>query len=578
MMNRMVENSSVKWYQKFDVYIVAIVLLSIYIPLIGTQLYFRHDDSQTLLWAKEFTGNVFSAFNPRPWLNEYFKYPGIGGYYRPFEAVFMMSILKIFGPNAFYFHFINGLLVIGTILFMYKTAELFSNRTAAFLSVLIFHLCFHTMLYGTFHVVVPFGYFFELGCFYFTARGLVRNDKKSLLLAMFFLIPATNRQTTAVILPIMVIVYLLSYWRQTFPGSKIKFILPIVAMIPNAIIPLSSHSSTATLVNIDIDLMGKFQFVYERIVFYGSLLTGGITGFVVLFCIFCFLMIRILDFRGFIKKRLSKAHRWIFLILFILCGLLTAVLMRFHELAIVLLLLSLLFILMTHKHLRFACTWFFISMGCFLAIIVYHSAYLLEAAYGLSIVLGILSFHVYEKIDFSFSLRPFFKRHTKRLCIAGIIVLVALGVVILKTRYGALFSRKIEAAKVLVQTNKNFEDMIHYIKDELPVNSEIFVLSDEDLGIRFEDWRLWSLKDRAEKVKVMDIKDTTAMLKVLNRYDLRLHSIQKLNDAEEELQRYFIVYNTFEKDIAERRYNLRLMGSFRRGNTEAAVYRYNSEK
>jgi len=255
MVNSGLQNVSVIWYRKVNLFLIMAVLLSAYIPIIGMQLYFRHDDSQTLLWAHEFSGNIVYAFHPKPWLSEYNQYPGVGGYYRPFESIFIMFLLKVFGPNAVYFQFINGLLVIGTIVFMYKIAELFSNKTAAFLSVLIFHLCFYSILYGNFHIVVPFGYFFELGCFYFAARGLVKNDHKSLLISMLFLIPATNRQTTAVILPAIIIVYLISYWRNTFSESKFNMLCKFV--LPLKIVPVDALSENGIIKFGIIAMAGK---------------------------------------------------------------------------------------------------------------------------------------------------------------------------------------------------------------------------------------------------------------------------------------------------------------------------------
>ena len=573
MMNSPVENSFVKWHTKINIFIIVVVLLSIYMPIIGMQLYFRHDDSQTLLWAKEFTGNIFYAFNPKPWLNEYFQYPGVGGYYRPFESIFIMGLLKIFGPKAIYFQFINGLLVIGTILFMYKIAEIFSNKIAALLSVSIFHLCFHSMLYGTFHVVVPFGYFFELGCFYFTARGLFRNDKKSLMLALFFLIPATNRQTTVIILPAIIIVYLVSFWHQTFPGSKIKFAIPIIAMIPNLMLPFSSHSSNATILNLDSNLMGKFNFIFERILFYGSLLTRGMTGFIILFCLLGFLLIRILGTQGFFKKLLFKKQYLLLIGLPILCGLMTIVVMKLNILAIVVFFLVMIYVLIIHKNLRYAGMWFFVSLGCFLSILMYHNAYLLEAAYGLSVVLGIVLFKCVNTIVHSFNLKRFYHRNFKKLIVIGIIGMVTFCIVFTNTRYDALFFRKFEAVQVLIQTNKNFKDLIYYIKNELPLNAKIYELSIDDLGIRFETWRFWSLKEKAEKIKVMEIIDTVAMLKVLDRYDLSLESVSRFDNSECEMPCYFIACNKFEKDIAEKKYDLHVIRRFQRGNTEAVLYR-----
>jgi len=107
-----------------------------------------------------------------------------------------------------------------------------------------------------------------------------------------------------------------------------------------------------------------------------------------------------------------------------------------------------------------------------------------------------------------------------------------------------VLGKKLEVVKILIHTNQNFKDMLNYIKDEIPLNAKIYELSNNDLGISDETWRFWSLKDRAEKVKVMNIDDTIAMLKVLGRYDLSLKSTSTIDKSKLELQSYFL--NTLE--------------------------------
>lgn len=564
------------WKQKFNPWLIFVILLSSYIPIIGVQLYFRHDDSQTLLWAHEFTGSILNAFNPELWLGEYYKYPGVGGYYRPFESVFVMFLLNLFGPKAFYFQFVNGVLVIGTIVFMYKIAALFSNKVAAFATVVVFHLCFNSILYGNYHIVVPFGYFFELGCFYFAARGLVKNDYRFLLLSLIFLIPATNRQTTAVILPVLVTVYLISYWRDVLPGSKAKYALPAISLLPNLMLPFSSNSSSGTILGATQSLDEMLNFLNERLLFYGGLLTNGITGIIIILILTAFTAVKLLHSIGFWKNMSSRPDKLILSGVLVICVTLAIITAQFAYIGLTYMFSILAYMLITNKRLRFAGAWFFVSLGCFLAIVYYHGAYFLEAAYGLSIVLGIILFETGQKILEYLGIKRWIDTNSRNLAVVGLVFFVGFSIPILKTKNVPWLSNKVEAVRILIDTNQNFEEMLNYLAEEIPRNSEVYTLTNADLGISDKTWRFWSLKDRAEKVKVMNIDDTEAMLKVLGRYDMKLKSASELQYSNGEAARkYFIACSNFEKEKAVGRYSLELLKRFKRGKTEAAVYLLN---
>jgi len=559
-----------KGITRFNPFIILTIILSSYIPILGVQLYFRHDDAGTLLWALEFKKFFLYAFDPRPWLNEYYKYNGVGGYYRPFESLYIMFLQNIFGPQPFYFHLINGLMMIGTIIFLYKITELLSNKIAAFLSVVIFHVCFHSILYGTYHVVVPFGYFFEIGCFYFCLKGLLGKDHKYLVYSLLFLIPATNRQTTAIILPAMILVYFISNWKGSFLNLKTKLIILFIAVLPNVLIPFSGTSSVGTILNHSTNFSDFFKFLYERYLFYGNILTQGLTGIIVLFIIFFYLIF------NFIYSKKESFSRKNYLILSVLVSIVLVLMInKLSVLAIILLFILLGVYAFLDKTVRYAIVWFFVSLGCFIIIKFYHGAYLLEAAYALSIVLGMFLYQLLRALEEVFQITKFAKRNIKSLLVFGIVVLGISGVIIFKIDNTPIFSTKREAIEALINTNKNFEDMLKILKTELPQNSIVYELSEESLGTTPENRRFWTLKERAEKVKVMHIIDTEIMMKVLGRYDI---SFKPADTIPEKITKnsYFAACNKFERDIAEKKYPLKLIKEIKRGDTEAAIYYFRS--
>ncbi len=560
-----------KGIKRFNPFIILTIILSSYIPIIGVQLYFRHDDAGTLLWALEFKKFFLHAFDPGPWLNEYYKYNGVGGYYRPFESLFIMLLQNIFGPQPFYFHLINGLMMIGTAIFLYKITELFSNKIAAFLSIVIFHVCFHSILYGTYHVVVPFGYFFEIGCFYFCLLGLLKKDHKYILFSLLFLIPATNRQTTAIILPAMILIYFISNWRDKFPNLKARLVILFIAALPNILIPFSGNSSAGTVLNYSTNFSDFIEFCYERYLFYGNILTQGLTGIVVLFIVFFYVIF------NFIYAKKESFKRKDYLVLSILFSVILALaISKLNVLAITLLLLIIALYALLDNTVRYVVVWFFTSLACFLIIKFYHGAYLLEAAYALSIILGIFLYRLLNGVDVIFKIREFAKRNIKPLLIWGIVMLGISVVIITKIDNIPVLSTKFEAIETLINTNKNFEDMLKFLKTELPPNSVVYQISEESLGTTPEDRRFWSLKERAEKVKVMNIIDTEIMMKVLGRYDITFRAADTILEKITK-NSYFVACSKFERDIAEKKYPLEIIKEIKRGKNEAAIYYFRND-
>jgi hypothetical protein len=121
----------------------------------------------------------------------------------------------------------------------------------------------------------------------------------------------------------------------------------------------------------------------------------------------------------------------------------------------------------------------------------------------------------------------------------------------------------------------------------LPPNAVIYQLTNEEMGLNDRIWRFHSLRERAENVKIMNMEDLSAMVKVLDRYDLQFHPSQQLltyNSAEIHIPgysrqqdepsrpKYFLVCGAKEKAIAEKRFSLRPRQLFNRGETVAGIY------
>jgi len=570
--NRQPGNRLFSFFKNTDPYVLVIVLLSIYIPLIGVNLYFRHDDAGTLLWAMDFKKSILHVFDPRPWFDEFNFYNGVGGYYRPFESLYIMMLVKIFGPTPFYFQLINGMMVIATIVFMYKISAMLSNRFAGLLSAVIFHLAFQTLLYGTYHVVVPFGFFFEILTFYLFINGLYENNLRIILLGFLVMIPATNRQTTALILTAIVVVFFIFHWRESKFQITQRIWIFILAVLPNVLIPLTKNSSHATILNQPFSIAGYANYFWERFFFYSNLLTSRLPGLVILAIILIYWFTKIPYKRLFpgLNRKLSLRLAIPLSLTF------TMLALKIQLLGIVLLYAGLIFIFFTNNKLQPVITWFFVSLGLFSIINFYHDAYFLEAAYALAIVLGVLlsnSIEVFQKAV-AVQIKPKMERLA---LVMGACLIIAMGIVIWKVPSLPVIGKKVEAVKILIETNKNFENMMSYLATNLPANAKVFQLSEEYLGLTMNERRFLSLRERAENVKVINILDSNVMIKVLGRWDVDFKHAEGLTLGIPE-NCVFIVHNKFEKHIAEKKFVLQPIKQFQNRNTEAVVYKVLSIK
>ncbi len=561
------ENWLWRGLKRIDGYLLLVILISCYIPLIGVNLYFRHDDAGTLLWAMEFKRSFLLAFDPRPWFDEYNKYNGVGGYYRPFESLYIMLLIRLFGPQPFYFQLINGIMIITTLVFIYKIAVLLSNRLAGLMSILIFHAAFQSLQYGLFHVVVPLGFFFEIITFYLFLKGLTHNRLRTILWGFLLLIPATNRQTTGLILVAMVLVYFIFHWRTSTFTIRQRLLILFLAALPNAVIFFSGHSSNATVLNEHLSKNGFFAFIFERLDFYSDILTRGLTGAVLL---------TVFSLFGFSQLLQSKPlaglnQKLIYASILPASLLLGAGLIKFQALGKFFLLMMLIVTFISRKQLRPIVIWAVASVGLFSIIFFYHDAYLLEAAMAFAIIGGILLFEYLSSLQqkLSIAVRP---QLTRLAAVASPALIVALGFLVWRVPSLPLIGNKVAAVKILIETNQNFKEMFEYLARELPPNARVFQLSDEFMGLSPQQRRFLPLRERAENVKVIDIMDSNVMIKVLSRYDIQFKHAEGLTLGIPD-NCVFIVHNRKEQQRAQQIFELEPIKEFRRENTVAAVYR-----
>jgi hypothetical protein len=556
--------------------IFSILLFSIF-PIISTQLYFRHDDAQWLLWAHEFNKPLLYVFHPDPQINNFSGYPGLAGYYRPFAGLYIIFIQYIFGNSPFFFHLIAGLFLIGSIIFMFKITKLLSNEIAAFFCVIIFFICFNSIFNSFFHVAYPLLFFLQISGFYFCILGLIRNKLRYVMLSFLFLLPATSKQTTPFILLSIILFYFINNWGTSFPDIKDKFIILCLALSSFAVIPLSHRASRDVGTILNLEPLEIINYIKERLYYYGDILTTGITGISLFLIILLYISFLTLSKIRSSDNRYNKRYLLLSILVSIVSIILTYVLIHSGNISIFILLVFLGLCFRVNNATRLPLIWFFVSFCIFISLKNYIGTYILEAAYGLSIAMGILLYFIVEQMKTVFEVNDFIRENSKRIVFVIIVIITFSGLVLLKTGH-IPFLEKFDVTQVLIKTNKNFRDMTNSLQ-ELPPNSVVYEISEESLGLTGKQRLFLSLKERAENIKVMRSGDKQAMVRISGRYDIIFKDVSKGERPWEsnrnfpgERNLYFVVNSKLEKNIAEKEYSLKLIRAIKRGETEAAVY------
>ncbi len=556
-------------------YLILTIIIFSFIPIVGIQLYFRHDDSAILLWAQEFNKPFYYAFHTDLDINRFAGYDGMGGYYRPFTYLYLMFMQDIFGNSPFFYQLLGGVMMVGIVVIAFKIAEVLSSKKeAAFLAVSILFILFYKIFYISYHIMTPFEYFLEMLCLYFGIVGIVKSNLKYLIIALLLIFPATTRQTAPLIFFAMIFIYITLHWKTVFPGKSItKIIILILSFLPILSIFFSSMAVSGSILNVEFSLQNYYSFLNERIEFYSSRFLTGAIG--------CIVFSIVLSHSGFVavKKRIislfgeQKQNIFFVTIISIVASIILAIFFKPAAPYVFMLILIIMFFL--NKSIQLPVIWFFVSAISFFAIEYYHWGYFFEAVLALVIILGNLLYQVLKDIDETYQIAAWLQRHNRKIILSTVpAAITTLAVLSITTGKIPVVSNNIQAAKILTNTNKNFAGIMDYMVQQLPEDARVYELSSETLGLTMWQSRFLSMVERAENVKVMNIRDTRAMLKVLRRDDINLSPAAEIVEQNSN-GAYFIACSILEMKKAREKYPLKLVKSFKRKYVEAAIYQLN---
>lgn len=538
------------------------------LPLLSSQFYFRHDDSAYLLWAKEFAKPFYYVFSPDPTVNNFANYPGMGAYRRPFAYLFIMAIWHLFGPTPVPYHVLAGLTFIAAIYFLFRFVEQRSGVKAAVLSCLALFAAFHDTMYNLFLLIIPVMYFFQIGMIYCFYSYLQQPCWFYLVGMLFFVGPSMDRQTTPIILAAILLTVLFEQRRKGV-NSILRKSLPTLGLLGVGLyaITLSPAYRYSSILNSANNYYEVFKFLSVRFFYYGTILTSGITGIFMLL----FLSGGVLQHVTRIVKEQFHFHR-IDLIWPPVTVLLALILMKLPPYGIYWLVFCCLYLFIFDEALRVPIAWAGASVCCFLAVWYYDAGYLLESGLPFAMVLGIILSRLVEAVVLAWE-KHFKSRLSTITAVASGMVLLVVFVVFVFSGNMPILSGKIEIIRTAISSSKNFAQLMNYLQSELPRGAIVYEFDETELGTIYYEHMKFSLKQRAERIKIMNIKDKQIMLKVLGRDDIKIYPAFHLNDSVPQGKAYFIVLNNFEKEIALARFRLEVIREFQSHYDSAVIYR-----
>jgi len=530
------------------------------LPVLGSMLYLRHDDSSWLLWAKKFTNPLLYAFSSDPAVN---MTQGFNQeiYWRPFVNLYILGVYHLLGPAAAgAYHVIACITFILAVFLLLRLADRYAGLTTAVITGLLFFVVFNGVMYNLFHVGVPVSFLFQMGLIYFFWRYLETGRWPAWIAALLFLVPAMARQTSPILIAGLLLAYLISNRKSIITWkSGLALLLIIAGFYMLTFSHLTKTGSVASVLNDPIKLI---EFYKLRIHYYGSYLSGGISGFFMLFL-----------FSGGLFYRITKRMKWeigIKRYVWALPTLLaTGFFLRFPTAGIFWIIICMIVLFLADAKLRMPLAWAGASLAAFFSIEFYHMGYLVEAAFPLSLTLSILSISLF---------RPLYaeiKRSAKTVrwaagAAAVLVILVVLGLSL--ARRIPFVTSRLDTVSITVEKSRNFKAMMVHLYKEIPENAVLYELNEYDLGLTGTHVRFFTPVERAKKVKVMNLLHKREMFDLNDRADIEIRPAWQLPGRDLPDGSFLITCSGFERNIAENRYDLSLIKAFGDSDVSCALF------
>lgn len=497
-----------------DLYIYSFISASIVVlAILGYPVYFRSDDIGYFTWVRSHP-NLIDCFVP----GQNYLFAG----HRPMTMLYWWVIFNLFGMDQAVYQIVMPALLILSIVFLHKLSKLLLGPRVGLFTVAVFLLIFNRY----FNVLFWYSNINNLmepclavmGC-YFIARALHTNGLVSRLLAILFSTGAIfTKEPSMGIISAFAVGLLLSSKPRFRSWRKYLFLAPILIVVvyqslitPGWSIRFASYGQAT---------VGK---LIENYLFYTDSLASGFLGFTLLI-LFFYLLISSLCARLSSARTTTRLTFWqtpiFFLLLSIFLGLSDPILFHLPFLVALFAALWLAF-RWERSHLPFA-LWFAVVFFLLLGLKNHVATNLFNGTYGLSVLLGLSAERAHR--DLKNYLPQLLK--SRKAMTAGLVA-TAIVVVILA---GNQIAYQYKALKALKNTRQNFKDVTEFVVDNLPANSELFLVDYGSLGSEYRrEVMRGDLLEKARYHKTMRIDYMGPLLDLRGRPDISVRPLREIS-------------------------------------------------
>lgn len=270
--------------------LLAFFMISWVLIVISFPVYFQRDDAKELYWSQHHS--FIQAFIPT--VDNALWHDGM---YRPFREGGYLLLYKLFGLNSYGYHFALGLLLILTLVFLFKLAARIGNYATAYIMVFVWLGAFQFLLTNVFWFA-DLPHLVEIALIssglYLFISGLGKSAIKTASGLALVLLAFLAKEPAMIIGPTAISVYLATNGVSRFLwGPRKTASLSILVLLTGpayvAAFPYgfrrfaAGNASTSAAIG---DLLTKFHF-------YGGILTSGLTGLALLLPAMCYLAMRL---------------------------------------------------------------------------------------------------------------------------------------------------------------------------------------------------------------------------------------------------------------------------------------------
>lgn len=532
--------------------IFGIVMLSLlFFPIIGSKVYFRHDDASFIDWAANFSGTYMDVFSRDGDINGTAGMPGMG-YYRPGIYIVALMLVRSIGPVPQILMGLAGLAMATALaVYMLVIKKMTSYMTSTF-TILTLILLYSNLLYQAFRFLVPFTYLIQVSAVYALIIAISTNEqtiKKILLFvaSTILYLWSASRQSSIVLVPVITILWLL-YYKEQNKYSIMKrviywsYIIILGVMLSSIILYRSGYLTSLGTIAVLLDhITIRFDYYWSvamenpRLVILSALMT---------YMIIKSEISKVVSIRQMRYRLLARTTASLILLsIVITSGTLSS---------LSFLLLSALAISANPKLIA-ALIWFWTGLVIYLIPQFYHQAYLLESILGLCFAFGICFGDIMRDFPNNANIDEVLKKSGSRIkLIMTVSILAFVLIIILGSRIVNTITSKYDAINAFVNANKSTLLMVDYVTNELPNHSRLMMLSIAQLNMSSESWRHEDLMFRAVSVRVLDTNNLRSMLSAIGT-NIIVDEYMPPEECDTSIPVYGVIfseneYSVFQKD------------------------------